>query len=89
MPYPPRQPVVPLSEGLFDPLHNDRKLHPVLWLYVKSEPVILKAQGAHSEHEPVLCRLEHLDKERQGLGIAEQRFPVVDLGAYLIPRPLF
>jgi hypothetical protein len=41
MPYPPRQPVVPLREGLLDPLHDHRKLHPVLRLDIEREPVIL------------------------------------------------
>jgi hypothetical protein len=88
MPAPPGQPVVPLGEGLFDPLHNSRKFHPVLRLDIESEPVILQAQGAHGEHEPELRRLKHLVKERQGFGSAKQRFPIVDLGADLIPRPL-
>jgi hypothetical protein len=60
MPYPSRQPVVSLRKGLLDPLHNRRKFHPVLRLYVKGKPVILQAQGAHGEHEPELRRPKHL-----------------------------
>jgi hypothetical protein len=89
MPDPSHQPVVPLGEGLFDPLHNRRKFHPVFRLYVEAEPIILQAQGAQGEYEPKLRLLKHLVKELQGLGLAEQRLPIVELGADLIPRPLF
>jgi hypothetical protein len=88
MPYPPGQPVVPLGEGLLDPLHNNRKLQPTLRLDIKGEPVILKPQIAHRKYEPKLRLKEDPVKERQGLRAAEQRFPIVDLGADLIPHPL-
>jgi hypothetical protein len=67
MPRPPRQSVVPLGEGLLDPLHNLRKLYPVLRLYVKGEPVILKPQTERRKYEPKLRLKEHLVKKRQGL----------------------
>jgi hypothetical protein len=89
VPDPPHQAVVSLGKGLFDPLHNSRKLHPVFGLDIESEPIILKAQGAHCEYELKFRLLEHLTKERQGPGMAEQRLPIVDAGADLIPHPLF
>jgi hypothetical protein len=89
MPDPSHQPVVPLGEGLLDPLHNRRKLQPVFRLDVEAEPIILQAQGAHGEYEPEFRFPKYLVKERQGFGAAEQRLPIVDLGADLIPHPLF
>jgi hypothetical protein len=89
VPYPSGHPVIPFRKGLFDPLHNGRKLHPVLRFDVKGEPIILKAQGADCEHEPELRLPEHLVKKSQGPGMTEQRFPIVDTGADCIPRVLF
>jgi hypothetical protein len=89
MPGPPRPPVVPLREGLLHPLHYLRKLEPVFRLDVKRKPVTLKTQAAGLKYKPKSRLMEHPEENLPGLILAEQGFPVVDLGADLIPDTLF
>jgi hypothetical protein len=88
MPNPPGLPVVPLREGLFQPLHDSGKFQSILRPDIKREPVTLKTQGANLEDKPMFRLIKHLVEKRPDFGPAEQRFPVVDLGADFVPDTL-
>jgi hypothetical protein len=88
MPDPPRLPVVPLGECLFQPLHDGGKFKPILRLDIKRKPIILKAQMANLKDKPMFRFVEHPGEKRPDFGPAEQRFPVVNLGADFIPDTL-
>jgi hypothetical protein len=88
MPDPPGLPVVPLREGLLQPLHYFGEFQPVPGLDVKRKPIILKAQRANLEDKPMFRLTEHPGEKRPDFGPAEQRFPVVDLGADFVPDTL-
>jgi hypothetical protein len=77
-----------LREGLLHPLHYFRKLEPVLRLDIKRKHIALKTPSPNLEDKPQLRFPKHLVKNLPGLILAEQRFPVVDLGADLVPYTL-
>jgi hypothetical protein len=85
MPGPPCQRVVTLSEGLFQPLHNSRKLQPVFGLDEKANPVSLNAETPNLKGEADHGFLENPEKESGGPGLVEKGLPVVDAGARFIP----
>jgi hypothetical protein len=89
VPDPPRPPVVPLREGLLHPLHYFGKPQPVLRLDIKRKPAALKTQAADLEYKPKSRLMEHTGENLPGFRDEEQRFPVVDLGADLVPHTLF
>jgi hypothetical protein len=80
--------VVPPGEHLFHPLHNSRKLKPVIGLDVKAHPVSLKAEAPDLEGETEHGFPEYPEEEGDGPRAAEERFPVVDAGTNLIPDAL-
>jgi hypothetical protein len=88
MPNPSGLPVVPLREGLLQPLHDSGKFKPVPRLDVKRKPVTLKTQGTNLEDEPMFRFMEHPVENRPDFRPAKQRFPVVDLGADFVPDTL-
>jgi hypothetical protein len=88
VPYPPRQSVVPLGESLLHPLHDLRQRHPVFRLDIESEPVILDAEAPDLKRETECGFVEDLAEKGGGFGSAEDRFPVIDPGAYFIPDAL-
>jgi hypothetical protein len=77
-----------LGEGLFQPLHDGRKFHPVLRLNVKPNLVRAKPEAPDLESEAERGFPENPGKKSGGPGQAEDLFPVVDLGADLIPHSL-
>jgi hypothetical protein len=88
MPGPPGLPVVPLGEGLLQPLHYFGKLQPILRLDIKRKPIILKTQSPNLEDKPKFRLMEHLVEKRPDFRPPEQWFPVVDLGADFVPDTL-
>jgi hypothetical protein len=88
MPRPPHRPVVPLREGLLHPLHYFGKLQPVFRLDIKREQIALKAPPLNLEDKPKSRLTEYLLKNLPGRILAEQGFPVVDLGADFVPHTL-
>jgi hypothetical protein len=88
MPGSPRLPVVPLREGLFQPLHDSGKFQSILGLDVKRKHIILKTQMANLKDKPKFRLMEHLVEKRPDFRPPEQRFPVVDLGVDFVPDTL-
>jgi hypothetical protein len=88
MPRPPRLPVVPLRERLLQPLHDSGKFQPILRPDIKRKPIILKTQAANLEEKPELRVTKHPVKNIPDLTLPKQGFPVVDLGADLVPNTL-
>jgi hypothetical protein len=88
MPDPPRPPVVPLGEGLLHPLHNLGKLQAIFRLDIKLEQITLITQALNLEDKAKFRLMEHLLKNLPGLILAEQGFPVVDLGVDFVPHTL-
>jgi hypothetical protein len=88
MPGPPRRTVVPLREGLLHPLHYIRKFQPVFRPDIKRKQITLKTQALNLEGKPAFRLKEHLFKNLPGRILAEQGFPVVDLGADFVPNTL-
>jgi hypothetical protein len=77
-----------LGEGLFQPLHDSRKFHPVFRLDVEPKLVRAKPEAPDLESEAERSFPENPGKESGGPWQAEDLLPVVDLGADLIPHPL-
>jgi hypothetical protein len=88
VPAPSRLPVVPLREGLLQPLHYIRKFQPVLRLDVKRKQIAFKAQATNLEDKPKLCLMKHPAKNIPDFRLQEQGFPGVDLGADFVPDTL-
>jgi hypothetical protein len=88
VPRPPGQRVVPLGEGLFQPLHDNRKLQPVLRLDVEPKLIRPKLEAPGLESEAERSFPKNPGKESGGPGQAENLLPVVDLGANFIPNAL-
>jgi hypothetical protein len=89
VPRPSHRPVVPLREGLLHPLHYFGKLEPIFRPDIKRKQIALKAPPANLEDKPKSCLMEYLVEDLPGRILAEQWFPVVDLGVDLIPHTLF
>jgi hypothetical protein len=89
VPRPPRLPVVPLREGLLQPLQYVGKFQPILRPDIKRKPIILKTQAANLEDEPKFRLTKHPVEKLPNLTFLEQGFPVVDLGADFVPDTLF
>jgi hypothetical protein len=77
-----------LREGLLQPLHYFGKLQPVLRPDIKREQIALKTPPPNLEGKPKFRLMEHLFKNLPGRILAEQGFPVVDLGADFVPYTL-
>ena len=82
------QSVVPLGEGLLQPLHNLRQIHPVLRLNVEPKLVGAKIKAPNLESKAESGFLKNPGKESGGLWQAEDALPVVDFGANFIPNAL-
>jgi hypothetical protein len=77
-----------LREGLLHPLHYFGKLEPVFRLDIKREQIALKAPPPNLEDEPKSRLIKHPVKNLPGRILTEQGFPIVDLGADLVPYTL-
>jgi hypothetical protein len=88
MPGPSCRSVVPLRKGLLHPLHYIRQFQPIRRPDIKPEQITLKTQALNIEGKPKFRLMEHLLKNLPGRILAEQGFPVVDLGADLVPHTL-
>jgi hypothetical protein len=88
MPRPPCQRVVPLGEGLFQPLHDGRKLQPIFRFDVEPKLVRFKMEAPDLESEAERGFPKNPGKESGGLGQAEDLLPVVNLGSNFVPDPL-
>jgi hypothetical protein len=88
MPRPSRLTVVPLREGLLHPLHYIRQLQPILRPDIEPEQITFKSQSLNLEGKPEFRFMEHLLKNLPGRILAEQGFPVVDLGVDFVPHTL-
>jgi hypothetical protein len=88
MPRPPCQRVVPLGEGLFQPLHDNRKLQPVIRLDVEPKLVRAKLEAPDLKSEAEHGFPENPGKKSGGPGQAEDLLPVVDLGVNFVPNVL-
>jgi hypothetical protein len=66
MPYPPRAPIEPHRERLFQPLHNRRKLQPIGGLNVERQPLFRKPKPPKLEGKTP----PHFANTRQKIAIA-------------------
>jgi hypothetical protein len=55
---------------------------------IKLQQITLKTQALNPEGKPKFRLMEHLAKNLPGLILAEQEFPVVDLGLDFVPHTL-
>jgi hypothetical protein len=63
-------------------------LQPVLRPDIKLQQITLKTQALNFEGKPAFRLMEHLFKNLPGRILAEQEFPVVNLGADFVPDTL-